>query len=1220
MRYIIALLLSFLASYGYADAASVTAYCNSQFPLQSSNGITPQNSRNCAAAIIANAGSLAPVVSATLIGNGNSVTVQLSGATISTTLLKRFTASVDPYFDTGAVGDGVTDDYAALVRAYNLVPANGLLRITKPLFIASNTFIVSKTIGIAFDPAGAIYVNPGFSALKITSPTATGVNVYNVNVAGVNNVTRTDIPLVWVNAGASKVNFYGGLNNNSSGAGFLFANVNGFLVQGVEVSGSLADGFAAHNEEDAPRNGIFANNTSRNTGDDGFSCVQYTTGGKAGVNTNIQYIGNRSLGSNAANMTIAGCENILVSSFQGISASGPYAFRAEQDSAYGTGTVKKLTVRGLQIEGAAQSGGLIGAGVVDSIIDGQVSGTGSRGWFIGSNTTTSQSQNIQATLSAINAGTQGIETNGVNGLTGTLSSVSATGHGLVFSANSSNLDLTTYAKNNGYGTPGTFYDTFLNGVRGGRFRSTNIETSTTNVAVNLMRLTNVSDVTVLSAMNLRNGVPERIAQDTGGGAVSSTYYPIQNTSRDTGGVSVSFIQGNGNNVTVNITSTVAGASLTSILTSSGTVLPAVLMGADATGVSDSYNAVQNAHDQLLNRMLSQTTNVPSGAQTFQSGNYRFDTGLKRYTPIGLYSQGGAVNLNFANMPSTSVAVSVSSLGFTSSNTMLPGQGFAQQGDALNGINGVINISGSALSASSTGLYVGNVVSSGLVGQNTALTRIENVRVDGFGNNLWLGGYNTYINLFDKYNSRNPYYAHILVQDDTDGTDNNSGENVRFTNCTLSGGILSSSIPMIRYRSQARNITMQGCSGDYIHGALVQIDDIGAGAMGYTYTQLLDGHYENQDYDYLGLAPNITNAFLRIDGNRLFPGQYYGDGSTPRAPSMMGDGSATITFTNNNIGRWTYNDSRVASMYRYSSRTTVGEIASNYYDEDRQLFHPSLNPLYGSQFEASVSGTDIRYGSTPGWTFGNQTATVSMTIVDYGGNPYMLGTKALRFTGLGFTVAYTDPFPVKQTQQMMFQGLYNGLDTTTGAFDNTSTVECLQPVPVQTIPVTSFSKSGRDLTVNMLVSNSSLIQHAMVTIRGVSPTYYANRYFPVFTDSSNTLALALRVNPDQVTPAPLVSTVSASVEVWGYRPVGSTTYSLTNISSTYADSANLGYDGTRNYPIHVGPMDAVSGASRDISLKSPGCQYARIISTIDSGANSTASASSTLFYGYAINTW
>ena len=146
--------------------------------------------------------------------------------------------------DFGAVGDGVTDDTAAIQAALNVGGSiffpKGTYLISDPLIVKSNTTIqMDGTVKVSAMPIG------GYETVFITDPASPADNVtfINPNIDG-NNVVPTSG--IMVRYGATNVRVVGGhiknCANNSSTPGGRGFNLEGDGVQNVTISGTTITG------------------------------------------------------------------------------------------------------------------------------------------------------------------------------------------------------------------------------------------------------------------------------------------------------------------------------------------------------------------------------------------------------------------------------------------------------------------------------------------------------------------------------------------------------------------------------------------------------------------------------------------------------------------------------------------------------------------------------------------------------------------------------------------------------------------------------------------------------------------------------------------------------------------------------------------------------------------------------------------------------------------
>ena len=177
-------------------------------------------------------------ISGNIIGlNGNSIPVTSTGSTTARSLANRF-ADVVNVKDFGAVGDGVTDDTAAIQAAINSLSSGGTVLLPCGIYKTSSAINVSI--------AGIIIAGENRSKTIIRTTSATSnVIVLNAGNVGISNlriehaVTRTAGSSISITTSASKIDVYQ-VDIVAPFIGISIPNIAIAKFESVDINGAVA--------------------------------------------------------------------------------------------------------------------------------------------------------------------------------------------------------------------------------------------------------------------------------------------------------------------------------------------------------------------------------------------------------------------------------------------------------------------------------------------------------------------------------------------------------------------------------------------------------------------------------------------------------------------------------------------------------------------------------------------------------------------------------------------------------------------------------------------------------------------------------------------------------------------------------------------------------------------------------------------------------------------
>lgn len=185
----------------------------------------------------------------------------------------------------GAKGDGVTDDTAAIQKAFDDVPSGGVLSFPEGTYLHSKSLVLKKDGTILLGKGGVLKAtNPKDQAVVLKGNKSAIIGMVLKGI-GENRSSQPQTTKIKITGNWNQV-----LNNEIDGGasvGVFAYGAKNFRVAGNTVSNTLADGI--HITAGA-RKGIVENNTVHHTGDDMIAVVSY------GSKEHLTLIGNKLAG------------------------------------------------------------------------------------------------------------------------------------------------------------------------------------------------------------------------------------------------------------------------------------------------------------------------------------------------------------------------------------------------------------------------------------------------------------------------------------------------------------------------------------------------------------------------------------------------------------------------------------------------------------------------------------------------------------------------------------------------------------------------------------------------------------------------------------------------------------------------------------------------------------------------------------------------------------
>ncbi len=254
--------------------------------------------------------------------------------------------------DYGAQCDGVNDDRPAYLAA---------MAASLNVYIPAGSCLMNNSAGyIEVDNWNGMLTFLGGASVLLTDNTKGGLLFSGGTGAVINNLTLTYVTIPPVRTGQHAVLFSGTTDTTVNGAHVVGAPQGGLKfdsgirpkLRGINIIGSTSDGLAIYNCQDAE----IVNATISNSGDDGFSFVNYTSNANytGGLATNISVTNSR-----AAGIKIAGQSGVVISNFR-INGTASDGVHVQTDS--GTRVATNVKIGHGLIEGAGMVTPTVGNG------------------------------------------------------------------------------------------------------------------------------------------------------------------------------------------------------------------------------------------------------------------------------------------------------------------------------------------------------------------------------------------------------------------------------------------------------------------------------------------------------------------------------------------------------------------------------------------------------------------------------------------------------------------------------------------------------------------------------------------------------------------------------------------------------------------------------------------------------------------------------------------
>ena len=247
----------------------------------------------------------------------------------------------------GAVGDGKTDDTAALQRALDSLKAGDTLRIPAGKTYRHTDVLTIRNAGVRLSGPGTLLAtNEQRSALSIDADNVTVDGGLELKIA--NTTRRWDAP------DQNKLNLLGhsgavvrGIFIDGAAAAGIFAfGASDYLIEDVSVENARADGI--HNTNGA-HHGIIRRARVRNVGDDGIAVVSY--GSDKTLCHHIQVDSPRFYGNTwGRGFTVVGGEDIVFRDIYAESSNAAALYISTEGEPWNTHPTRRVRVLGGELK------------------------------------------------------------------------------------------------------------------------------------------------------------------------------------------------------------------------------------------------------------------------------------------------------------------------------------------------------------------------------------------------------------------------------------------------------------------------------------------------------------------------------------------------------------------------------------------------------------------------------------------------------------------------------------------------------------------------------------------------------------------------------------------------------------------------------------------------------------------------------------------------------
>jgi len=1118
----------------------------------------------------------------------------------------KVTVSNINILDYGAVADGETNCFTAWTNAYNDTPEGGTLYIPgskdgEAVYLMSGVvgLTISKNINLICDPNATIkFDNENATYLRLSNVKNSIIQFPKIN--GGTPSTRSNNAAIYVFNGCNNISIIGARINNVAGGGILCENSSDIRILYPYIKNTLADGVHITNGSTGPSKKItVVAPICINTGDDSIAVVSYkaaswastttyaagakvsngnylyttTAGGTSGSTAPTHTSGSASDGgvtwAYAGSINLDLCENITItgaisenSSASGLTISGgkgvnytgviksPAGFhgaRVQKDYAYNTLGNYSCNVQANIIDPVGSVGFTVGSETFDSTFNIDVENASGLGLLYGSDSPDDSStfprRNVLNTR-LHKSGGMGIKFRGYEGVTSSYIVTEGCGNqGIVFAEGTNMVVNSIFSKNNGQSSTNSYDNIFINGASNLTIGSiVSIDDQSPTTILTPLRITNATNIVINSHIGKKGNARQLIGIDTAGGPVSNIKVP------DT---DVTFF------------------------------------GADTTGTVNSRDAFEANRQTIYNTATSMGTYIPANIIRVPFGRYKMDSNFRIDPWIKLKTL-SPVELDFTGMSNSANAIKVSVAGApTLPGTWSNGRKIGPFPSAvLNGVDGVLSIIGPGTSGSSIGVSVGNESDIGSGIQYDARDiMFSNINVSDFYNILRFNKYDTYLSCFNDCVFSGGTVCVMFQQ--PAGTSSNSGENMKFFNCTF--GSCDQGIVL---DASGYDLVFNGCSLDYLRDFCLKIN------TGINRNRIVfdDCHIENC-YDVGGFISTISSPTVSVglnncrmvvanNGWRGISGTRSDGGALARIPLFQGPMNLTL----NNVAIAGYENHTITTNGLFLCDASVNVISASgvRFSGYKQIISRSsiLNHNWKFSDTTVSNGATLDFGSVPGWIYDNGAANFSGTISNtYGFDGSTLSLKVSR-TGSSsgwYRIISEEATPITALDRLASQ-LVIRAPSTTGTLSTTMLFRGYRKGRTLPATVTGATFSGSTVRVVTGTPHNLQVGH-IVTMVGANQAEYNGRKIVTNVDSTT----QFRYYAPSTTASTATGTLSYTVE--DLIPTSLLAGQFNTFSTYYNDTTDPYYTGNRD--VWAKARDTYPAAST-VPQFDPGVTHVRLI--------------------------
>jgi hypothetical protein len=243
--------------------------------------------------------------------------------------------------DFGAKGDGITDDTAAIQKAFDAAKPNNIIVIPAGRYAVSKTLVLTQSdVVVTGDHATLLARSPDEQALRITG---TNVAIVGLHLQGAGTARLTNPSSAKILAEGDHIQIIGNSINGGASVGIMALGAHDFLIKDNTIENTLAD--AIHMTRSAAH-GIVTGNTIHNSSDDMIAVVSYTKNPPAPADSDIFITHNNLLGNTwGRGITVSGGDHITIDNNAITNVNMAAGIYIAQETSYNTMDVDDVLVQ-----------------------------------------------------------------------------------------------------------------------------------------------------------------------------------------------------------------------------------------------------------------------------------------------------------------------------------------------------------------------------------------------------------------------------------------------------------------------------------------------------------------------------------------------------------------------------------------------------------------------------------------------------------------------------------------------------------------------------------------------------------------------------------------------------------------------------------------------------------------------------------------------------------